>query len=319
MKKADITNRLRDRVVGELHLGRVHSGDRLPGVREIADEMGVGVRAVVRAYRELEKERLVEIRSRSGVYIAPQERLHGEVLQETARWLTEVLGEAVKRRITIGGLPDFVQRCTRTVRPRCILLESTDDHLEVLQSELEEEFGFMVKPLHLKQRGGRDKGTFIVPRKLPRGMSTADFLVTTTYHAPLARELAEKLGKPLIVITVHPSIANALERQLRSDILTVVCADPGFGARVRAIYGGKYEGNIRIIPVKQTAALKRLEDDEPVLLTLAASRRLEGMSLRSLLPHSPTISPDSVRELADLLIRINIAAKRHGATDERDR
>jgi len=308
MSNAEVLGRLRDRVVGELHLGRVRSGDRLPGVREIADELEVGVRAVVRAYKELEKEGLVEIRSRSGVYVAPQEELQGEVLQETARWMSGVLGEAVKRRITIRELPELIQQCTKTVRPRCILIESTEDHLEVLRTELETEFGFAVTPFRLQRSGGGER-QFIFPNRLPRAVGTADFLVTTTYHATLARELAEKLAKPLVVITVHPSIANTLERQVRSGALTVVCADPGFGMRVKAIFGGKHEERIRVIAVDQTATLQEIPDDEPVMVTLAASKRLGGVSLRSLLPHSPSISPDSARELADLLVRINIAAQ----------
>jgi DNA-binding transcriptional regulator YhcF (GntR family) len=48
----------------------------------------MNARTVARAYRELEAEGLVEIRGRSGVYVAPQERRDGEMLPEMMRWMT---------------------------------------------------------------------------------------------------------------------------------------------------------------------------------------------------------------------------------------
>jgi DNA-binding transcriptional regulator YhcF (GntR family) len=311
MKSGDVSGRLRDQVIGDLHLGRLHSGDRLPGVRETAEEMGVGIRAVVRAYRELEREGLVQIRSRSGVYVAPQERLGGEMLEETASWLAEVLVEALKRRITVPGLPEFVRRCTATVRPRCLLLESTDDHLTVLEHELREEFGFDVEALDLRGVGRGEGGTAV--EGLLATARRADLLVTTTYHAAAVRELAESADRPLIVIPVHAAIAVVLERQLRSGSLTVVCVDPAFGDRVRSVYGGAYEHAVRVITTGQSDRLREIASAEPVLLTLAARRQIGETPMRSILPHSPSISPESAGQLLKMLIRLNIAAERADA------
>ncbi len=297
---AALTAHLRDRVVGELHLGRLHAGDRLPGIREISLETGMGHRAVVRAYRALEAEGLVEVRGRSGVYVAPQERLDGEVLQETASWLADTLVEALKRRITIPRLPEFIQRCTATLRPRCALLESTEDHLVVLTSELREEFGFDVHPLKLTEKASADG-------KLGASIRGAHFVVTTSFHGSFARATADSLQKPLVVLTVHPNIAATLERRLRSGRLTVVCADPAFAERVRAIYGARDPDCVRTVLADDARAVRALDPEEPLLLTLAARRRLGETPLQSLLPHSPTISPQSARELAELLVRLNVA------------
>lgn len=316
MARDEVGKRLRDRLVGELHLGRLHTGDRLPGVREVADEMGVGVRAVVRAYRELEREGLVEIRSRSGVYVAPQERLDGQVLEETASWLADVLVEAVKRRVPVPRLPEFVRRCTATIRPRCVLLESTEDHLAVLAHELEEELGFEVQALDFRRIGGSGRSGSMQRPEIPGAMADAHLLVTTTYHAASARAVAESLGKPLVVVTVHPTVAATLDRRLRADVLTVVCVDPDFGDRVKAVYGGQYADRVRVITVDQREALRSLDPEEPVMLTLAARRRLGEAPPRTLLPHSPSISPESARELTTLLIRMNIAAERAGGDDQ---
>jgi DNA-binding transcriptional regulator YhcF (GntR family) len=309
----EIVRRLRDRVVGELHLGRLHAGDRLPGVRELAEEFGVGVRTVVRAYRSLESEGLVEIRSRSGVYVAPQERFDGEVLEETATWLAEVLVEALKRRITIPNLPEFVRRCTATIHPVVVLLESTEDHLAVLSHELREEFGFEVRPVKLADLAGNRGAASESPE--PRtALRTAHLLVTTTFHAHEVRPLAEALGKPLVVLTVHPNVASTLERHLRAGGLTVVCADPAMGRRVQSAFGGRYTERIRVVLADDARAVAALDPEEPVLLTLAARGRLGDTPLRTLLPHSPSISPESGNELAAMLIRLNVSAERDPPT-----
>ena len=86
-----LSDKLRDRILSALHLGLLQPGDRLPSIRALWREMGVDHRVVAQAYRILEDEGLVEVRGRSGVYLAPQDQLGGEVLAETARWMAGVL------------------------------------------------------------------------------------------------------------------------------------------------------------------------------------------------------------------------------------
>ncbi|NNC32700.1 GntR family transcriptional regulator [Longimicrobium terrae] len=52
--------------------GAAAAGDRLPSIRALWREMGVDHRVVAQAYRILEDEGLVEVRGRSGVYLAPR-------------------------------------------------------------------------------------------------------------------------------------------------------------------------------------------------------------------------------------------------------
>lgn len=49
--------------------GALREGDRLPTIRKVAEELVMNPNTVVRAYRELEHEGLVEVRHGSGAYI----------------------------------------------------------------------------------------------------------------------------------------------------------------------------------------------------------------------------------------------------------
>lgn len=67
---------LYDRLAGELReqieQGVYRAGERLPGVRALSQSRGVSVATVLAAYRCLEDEALVEVRSRSGYYLRPR-------------------------------------------------------------------------------------------------------------------------------------------------------------------------------------------------------------------------------------------------------
>jgi GntR family transcriptional regulator len=52
-----------------LRLGRLEPGDRLPTVREVAGALAINPNTVLKAYRELEHEQLVEGRHGQGTYV----------------------------------------------------------------------------------------------------------------------------------------------------------------------------------------------------------------------------------------------------------
>jgi DNA-binding transcriptional regulator YhcF (GntR family) len=136
-REVDVTRRLRDCIIARIHIGQIHPGDRLPSYRELSEGWGIDHRAVARAYAEREQDGLVEVRGRSGVYLAPQENIAGEMLPETARWVAEdVLTEVWSRRIKIPELPEFIRRCTSSVKVRTACIESTEDHRQLLCTEL---------------------------------------------------------------------------------------------------------------------------------------------------------------------------------------
>src|ERR1700721_2007351 len=50
--------------------GSLHTGDQLPTIRGLAQELVINPNTVVRAYRELERDGVVELRHGSGVFIS---------------------------------------------------------------------------------------------------------------------------------------------------------------------------------------------------------------------------------------------------------
>ncbi|HLL84192.1 MAG TPA: hypothetical protein VK420_16130, partial [Longimicrobium sp.] len=261
------------------------------------------------AYRALEEEGLVEVRGRSGVYVAVQERIGGMLLSETSRWLAAVMAESWKRGIMIPQLPELLQRCTRSVALRCAFVESNEDHMLAFVTELGAGFGLHCIPVYLEARPGGGADAAYDTARLREEIGAADMLATTAFHGSLVRQVAEAAGIPSVVVSAVPELGLAVERRLReAGRLTVVCADRSFGDRIRTVYGADGDPErIRIVLADDSWAVAQLSPSEPVLLTRAARRRLlDDAGLTMLVPHSPTLSFESAREMAELVIRLNV-------------
>ncbi len=106
-----IYEQLRAQIAGRAAAGDLAAGTRLPTVRALAGELGVGVRTVQRVYTELEADGVVVTEGRRGTYVAsltaPADA--GEAAEEyaaTARRLGLTLAEATRlleSRWSVGG------------------------------------------------------------------------------------------------------------------------------------------------------------------------------------------------------------------------
>jgi DNA-binding transcriptional regulator YhcF (GntR family) len=61
---------LRSQVAGRVAGGALPAGTRLPTVRRLAEDLGLAVNTVARAYRELEADGVIVTRGRRGTFVA---------------------------------------------------------------------------------------------------------------------------------------------------------------------------------------------------------------------------------------------------------
>lgn len=290
-----------------LYLGHLHAGERVPSIRQVAAETGEDPRAVARAYRILEREGLVEVRQRSGIVAVPQAHVEGGLLDEAAQWAARVLVDGWKRGIAFPLLPSFFSRCAQDPPLRCALVESSQDAITAFTHELHEDLGLEVRSVRVGTLpfDGQDVRAELAPRAL----RDADLVVTTLFHAREVGPVAAALGKPMIVATVNADLVAAVERRLRSGGLTVVCVDPGFGVRLRTQYHALItsETRLRVVTADDRRAVSALDRSQPVLLTRAAAQLLGKVGLKLVFPHTPTLSASSALEIAEFVVRFNLA------------
>lgn len=102
---------IRAQLAERIRTGELDTGTRLPTVRQLADDLGLAVNTVARAYRELELGGLVQGRGRAGTFVhtANAAKAQAEVAARTyaqvARSTGLTIEEAIQLLRTVGN-PD---------------------------------------------------------------------------------------------------------------------------------------------------------------------------------------------------------------------
>jgi len=89
-----------DQVRGAIAVGNLGSGDQLPTVRQLAVDLEINPNTVVRAYRELEYDGLLETHQGTGTFISDQ-KLHRPA-DERQRQLEQIASDTIARAGAAG-------------------------------------------------------------------------------------------------------------------------------------------------------------------------------------------------------------------------
>lgn len=89
-----------DQVRGGVASGALSPGDQLPTVRQLAVDLEVNPNTVVRAYRELEYDGLIETHQGTGTFISDQKMPRAS--DERQRQLGQIVSDAIARAGAAG-------------------------------------------------------------------------------------------------------------------------------------------------------------------------------------------------------------------------
>lgn len=90
---------LRNQIILGIATSTLHEGDSLPSVRQLADEIGINMHTVNKAYTVLKQEGIIQLDRRRGAIIAiDMDKLR--TLEDMKRQLTVVLAKGRCKNIT---------------------------------------------------------------------------------------------------------------------------------------------------------------------------------------------------------------------------
>ena len=220
-RRHTIASRLRHQLLRALDAGTLHEGARLPSARQLATELGTNPRTVAAAYRTLVADGIVEIRARSGAFVARSPSGRPDNAPAPADWVRDVLLDGVARGIPTAVLPDLLRRATDAGDINVVVLANIVDQIDGLARELREYFGVRARGIVLDSlRPGE---------RLPRALQRAHLLVTTQGNADEVNRIAARLDKPHIIACVRDDLMSSEWRQLLAQDAYIVVADPRFG------------------------------------------------------------------------------------------
>jgi DNA-binding transcriptional regulator YhcF (GntR family) len=303
--RPDIVEALRQRFFSGLHLGLLSPGQRLPSIRELAEELHVDRRIILAAYRELEREGLVELRERSGIFFAPGATPAPKRVSALEEWTVDVLHSAVTRNITVPGFRELLLAHTETRDLRVACIECNDDQTAALCAEVRTEYGL--------ETDAFDVDALLDDRTPARTLARADLLVTTPFHAGEVQELAARAKKPWIAITYRADVFAEIARLLPLGPVYFVVTDPRFARKVHKIYANSDASqNLRVL-LAGVDEVSAIPVDAPVYLTRTARGRLGGDALLArVAPEMRSFSPESARQLLLFLVTTNAQRARRG-------
>jgi DNA-binding transcriptional regulator YhcF (GntR family) len=306
LRHDDLVQLLRRRLLEALRDGSLTRGDRLGSTRALSAELGVNLRAIMTAYQTLAGEGLVDVRPRSGIYVAAAPHGRGELSVAAERWLSDVLADGVGRHLPIPDVAAWAERATRSARVRAAVVGATVDIVEGLRTELQLDFGIDAYPVSLADL---ERGDAV------ERLRDADVVVSMTRNAGVVRPLAERAGVPFLGMSPVDELVGAEWRSLLRGPVYIVMTDPDFERAVRDLLGG-IEGvnRIRYLVVGRDD-LDRIPADAAVYATRSARAQLAGQPLpgRSV-PTARMVPEAEARALAKIVVRKNLAAWRQAQT-----
>jgi GntR family transcriptional regulator len=97
---------LMEQVKHAIETGALRAGEQLPTIRKLAEDLVMNPNTVVRAYRELEHEGVVELRHGSGAYISDSESGRIKLLRRGQ----SVMQPVMDKLITLGLTEPEIRR-----------------------------------------------------------------------------------------------------------------------------------------------------------------------------------------------------------------
>jgi GntR family transcriptional regulator len=229
---AIILDRLRERIVSGIYFGLWRPGERLPSIREIAEAEGVDRKTAAAAYRRLEREGLVRVHPRSGVYLRVQRTSEAATPLEKLyrRWLENTYARAGALGLRTNTILRLVTSVAEIERLRVPVVEQDWPQAETIAAELRDRAGLNTVAVPFNSVNREDAV-----------WTEAPFVVTTPYCRNAL--LALDHGKPIVEATLASETVRELKECMRQGELTVVVANDGIASKLRPFLQRTGNGN----------------------------------------------------------------------------
>src|SRR5216110_3521387 len=99
---------LMEQVKHSIETGALRSGEQLPGIRPLAEQLVINPNTVAKAYRELEHEGVIELRHGTGAFVSGTAR--AKKMTDRLRAGQVIVGGAVERLRKSGITDDEIRR-----------------------------------------------------------------------------------------------------------------------------------------------------------------------------------------------------------------
>ncbi|MEO6876845.1 MAG: GntR family transcriptional regulator [Gemmatimonadaceae bacterium] len=264
IRSADVATVLRRRIQWGMHLGLIKSGDRLPSLRAGAAEFGVDQRSILSAYRELSREGLVDMRPRSGIYVAAAAR-HSLGRPTKSQWILDMFIEGFNRGVPPVALGEKLSGVLTARTLSAVCIECNTDSALAITLQLHDDFGIAATWVDMASLHDEDARERI---------QNADLVLTTHFHVADVRGVAQEFDRPLVLVSSDRDHSAQIRATLSRGPVYVIGVDPRMADKLCAAWtGARWLANFRPIIVGRDD-LAAIPAGSPVFVTRAAAEAL---------------------------------------------
>lgn len=235
-----IVDQLRDRILSGMFLGQWRPGERLPSIRDVADAESVDRKTAAAAYRRLQREGLVDVRARSGVYLRHDTRVRagGPLERLERRWLESTYETGHEIGLGTHAMIQLLGAVASLEKRAIPVIEGDWSQAELLANELRERVGIRTVPFLALQLDPHD-----------RLLVDAPFFVTTPFHRPRTAEIAGE--RTIVQIILARDLLDQVTQRLRVGPVLILAPSDEVAAKIRralerGLLADEY-GNARVV------------------------------------------------------------------------
>ena len=240
-----VLDRIRERIHHGRFFGATRPGDRLPSIREIAQAEHVNRKTVAAAYLHLQREGLVQIRPRSGIY------LNGEGSHSAtrtldrlrAKWLEQMYAGARAVGLDTSSILQIAHAVAAVERTRFPVIAATMREAQALAAELSQRLSLHALPLAVNEVDFDAAALTDAPVVI----CTPWFAATAARRAPHATVVPATLSEELVQVLRRGGAGDGL--------LLVVTPDEEVARRVReglSYSGWRANGETVVVTLEDT-------------------------------------------------------------------
>ena len=268
--------KVRERLLTALHLGRLGPGDRVTSVRRLADMTGMNRKTVHRAYRALVEEGFLSVRPGAGTFVAPGNGpgITGRSENDLVHALNRCRAEGYALGLEPSAFADFVHNGLNGGLEGLPLAIVECNHEQIAMIARDVKAGLRAAPraVLLDEFVAR-------PETM---LSGAWGIVTTDCHRAEVERAAGAVGAPVYRVALEAEFPRRVLHLAMTRGVVLCIRDPRF-ARVFLRFLGQLGASpdvlARIVPVAPSrlrSTLRRLPGDPVVIVSPLAEPDVAG-------------------------------------------
>ncbi len=296
-------DQIKGQLLSAIYCGKISEGDRLPSIRELADDLSVNYKTIRRVYLQLAQEGLLEIVAGSGAFL--RKRNGGESFEHMRRQaIFRLLGDFENKARDLGLSTERLVALLdgyltgRNLKPLKLAVVDDEEEAHIFANELGMRLGTTAFPVSLEEASG------------PEGMAQlqeSDILLTTSWHLEEVNALAEGLSKEVVEIKPSPQIyAEILSAAQDHNIGIVIRDEKTMHASwevFMSLYHPSTDKRFWIAPIHRTDLIEKIVEEADLIFVSPMCwdemRRLTP-SNKELKTYENFISEDTLADLRQI-------------------